>query len=163
MEIVLREMRPEDLDRVTAILAHWRLAPVAASPDVPEPEVRSIPVATTLVALRDGTIIGIGSYVLTGERRADTLLLAVDPACRGEGVGNRLQTARLERMKALGIETVVTESDRPETIDWYVRRFGYRVAGTRPKRHPFGFEGAADWTILELDLSRWSADAPSSR
>jgi ribosomal protein S18 acetylase RimI-like enzyme len=162
MEIILREMRPDDLDRVTAILAHWRMAPVAASPDIPMPEVQSIPVATTLVALLDGAIVGIGSYVLAGDGRADTLLLAVDPACRGAGVGERLQTARLERMRAQGVETVVTEADRPETIDWYVRRFGYRVVGTRPKRHPFGFEGAADWTILELDLARWFAN-PTAR
>jgi ribosomal protein S18 acetylase RimI-like enzyme len=163
MEVVLREMRPDDLDRVTAILARWHMAPVAAGPDIPMPEVRAIPIATTLVALRDGVIVGIGSYVLAGERRGDTLLLAVDPECRGAGIGVRLQTARLARMKAEGVETVVTETDRPESVDWYVRKFGYRIVGTRPKRHPFGFEGAADWTVLELDLRRWSADALSRR
>jgi hypothetical protein len=44
-----------------------------------------------------------------------------------------------------------------------VRRFGYRVVGTRPKRHRFGFAGAADWTVLELDLKRWSAAATAKR
>ena len=163
MEIVLREMRTEDLGRVTAILAHWHMAPMGASPEIPNPELTAIPVDTTFVALIDGAIVGVGSYVLVGSGRGETLLMAVDPLHRGAGVGSRLQTARLARMKSLGVTMVITDADRPETIAWYIRNFGYRVVGTRPKRHAFGFAGADEWTVLELDLDTWSPRPPRPR
>jgi hypothetical protein len=55
-------------------------------------------------------------------------------------------------MKALGIRHVRTEADRPETIAWYVRKFGYRVAGTVPKKHAFSLPDVGYWTVLTLDL-----------
>jgi len=160
MDVVLRGMRADDLDRVRSILAYWNMAPTPASPEVPNPELPFIPVDATIVATVDGAVVGAGNYVLVGRGRGETLSLAVDPAYRRAGIGTLLQTARLERMKALGVTTVVTDADRPETIDWYIRKFGYRVVGTRPKRHAFGLEGVDFWTVLELDLRGWS---PSPR
>jgi hypothetical protein len=48
---------------------------------------------------------------------------------------------------------VRTETDRPATVRWYVRRFGYRVVGTNPKKHAFSLPDVAVWTVLELDLA----------
>jgi len=150
--IAIRKMRPEDDDRIVAILSHWNMAPVPATPERPDSEIAAIEIGNTFVASADGKIVGVASYVLHGERRAETEILAVDPAWRGIGIGTRLQTARLAEMKARGVKQVRTKADRPETIAWYVRKFGYRIAGTAPKKHAFGLEGVDRWTVLELDL-----------
>jgi uncharacterized protein with GYD domain len=56
-------------------------------------------------------------------------------------------------MRERGIRTVRTETDRPETVRWYVERFGYRIVGTNPKKHAFSLAGVDYWTVLELDLA----------
>jgi 3-keto-5-aminohexanoate cleavage enzyme len=96
--------------------------------------------------------VGVASYILHGPRRAETTSLAVDPRWRGSGVGEKLHRARLAEMKALGVEEIFTETDRPEVIAWYVRKFGYRVAGTRRKKHAFSLPDVDHWTVLELSL-----------
>jgi len=55
-------------------------------------------------------------------------------------------------MKSRGIRQVLTETDRPEVVQWYVRKFGYRIAGTRRKKHAFSLPGVDHWTVLELSL-----------
>jgi hypothetical protein len=67
-------------------------------------------------------------------------------------VGEALQQARLAELKALGVRHVRTEADRPETIAWYVKKFGYRVTGSAPKKHAFSLPEVGRWTILTLDL-----------
>ena len=150
-QIEIRKMRPEDLGRVIEILAAWNMAPVAASPQCPEVEATGLAVGSTFVAVAGGTIVGVSSYVLH-ESWAETASLAVDPAWRGKGVGESLQRARLSELKALGIRHVRTETDRPETIAWYLKKFGYRVAGTAPKKHAFSLPDVGHWTVLTLDL-----------
>ena len=59
----------------------------------------------------------------------------------------------LEEMKKKGITRVRTETDRPETIKWYIEKFGYRVIGKNPKKHIFSDPDIKEWTVLELDLS----------
>ena len=150
--ITLRPMRPEDAPRALEILAHWNLKPQPPTPERPQPERATLEVATSFVALVDGEIVGVASYRIHAGGLGETASLAVDPAWLGAGVGLRLQRARLEAMKALGVRRVRTEADRPEAIAWYQRKFGYRVVDTQPKRHPFGLETVDRWTVLELDL-----------
>ena len=52
------------------------------------------------------------------------------------------------------------KTDRPETIDWYVRHFGYQISGTHPKKHTFSLPDVDEWTILELDLEAYRAQKP---
>ena len=156
MQVVIRKMRAHDLERVTAILAFWSMAPAPASATLPDPELLAIPIDTTFVAVVDGMIVGVGSYILVGDDRGQTLVLAVDPAYHIAGIGTGLQTARLGEMKALGIVEVQTDADRPEAIEWYVKKFGYRVVGRKPKKHTFGLEGVDHWPVLELDLRTWT-------
>jgi predicted N-acetyltransferase YhbS len=151
-QIEIRPMRPHELGRVIEILACWNMAPVAPSADIPEPEATGLEVGSTFVALDGGRVVGVSSYVLRGADRAETASLAVDPGWRGRGIGERLQRARLAAMKARGVRHVRTETDRPETIAWYLRKFGYRVAGTAPKKHAFSLEDVPHWTVLELNL-----------
>lgn len=151
-EAVIRKMRPDDVDRAVAILAQWNMAPMPPSPEVPDPERSALDVGNAFVALADGEVVGVCSYILHPDGLAETASLAVDRGCRGAGIGERLQRARLEEMKARGVVKVRTEADRPEVIDWYVRKFGYRVAGSVRKKHCFSREDVERWTVLELEL-----------
>ncbi|MFI6154084.1 GNAT family N-acetyltransferase [Kitasatospora sp. NPDC051170] len=57
--------------------------------------------------------------------------LAVDPACRGVGLGQRLLTLAEQRIAALGVTEVVidTSAEAVELVGWY-RRQGYVPTGT---------------------------------
>ena len=55
-------------------------------------------------------------------------------------------------MKKQGFKKIHTETDRPEIIDWYVKKFGYKVVGKNKKKHSFSLEDVDYWTVLELDL-----------
>lgn len=150
----IRKMKQHELARAVEILSCWNMAPVAPSAACPEPEETGLGIGSTFVAIVEGSIVGVSSYVLRGDGWAETASLAVDPAWRGKGVGESLQRARIEELKTLGIRHVKTEADRPESIAWYLRKFGYRIAGTAPKKHKFGLEDVPHWTVLVLDLDR---------
>lgn len=150
--ISIRKMREEDLPDCMAILEGWNMAPRPPSDDTPEPERAGIEIANGFVAESDGRIVGTCSYIVHSADLAETASLAVDPAFKGGGAGFLLQQARLDEMRRRGIKTVRTETDRPETIRWYVERFGYRIVGTNPKKHAFSLADVDYWTVLELDL-----------
>jgi ribosomal-protein-alanine N-acetyltransferase len=58
-------------------------------------------------------------------------------------------------MHLRGCKVVITNADRPETIDWYKRKFGYREVGTLKKQHEFGHPDIDHWTTMEADIDRW--------
>ena len=149
----IRKMREQDLPACMAILEDWNMAPRPPSDDTPEPERTAIEVANGFVAEAGGRIVGTCSYIVHEAGLAETASLAVDPAFKGGGVGYLLQKARLDEMRERGIRAVRTETDRPETVRWYVERFGYRIVGTNPKKHAFSLAGVDHWTVLELDLA----------
>ena len=152
-EVTVRKMREADLPAALRILGLWNMAPRPPSADVPDPERSGIELANAFVAEADGRIVGTCSYFMLGDDWAETASLAVDPAFKGGGVGALLQAARLDEMRHRGVRHVRTETDRPETIRWYVERFGYRIVGTNPKKHTFSLPDVDYWTVLELDLS----------
>lgn len=152
-DVAIRQMRPDDVEPAMAILDEWDMAPETGRADAERGELR---VDNSVVADHDGTVVGVASYIVHGEGVAETASLAVTEAYRGEGIGYRLQTARLEEMRSRGIETVRTETDRPETIEWYVEQFGYERVGTTPKKHDFSLSDVDEWTVLELDLEAWA-------
>jgi predicted N-acetyltransferase YhbS len=155
-EVTIRKMRQDDLPRATEILNCWGLAPRPPTPDLPDVESTGLErLGAAIVAVVGDEIVGVASYILHDGRRAETGSLAVDPAWRGAGIGARLQRARLSELSELGVEEVLTESDRPDVVEWYLRKFGYRVAGTRRKKHEFGLPDVDHWTVLKLDLRQW--------
>lgn len=156
MEILIRKMVEEDLPEAVALLARWNMAP---RPDLPDAERSGIERANSFVATAEGRVVGVASYLVWSDDLAETASLAVSPELRGAGVGHRLQTARLDEMRARGIRRVRTETDRPETIRWYREKFGYRVVGTNPKKHAFSLEDVDHWTVLELELDGPGAGA----
>lgn len=149
----IRKMTEEDVQRAMEILDEWDMAPETDRDGAERSEIR---VENSFVAEDGDAVVGTASYILHTETLAETASMAVDPDYRGEGIGYRLQTARLEEMHARGIETVRTETDRPRTIEWYVEKFGYEKVGTNPKKHEFSLSDVDEWTVLELDLSAWA-------
>jgi predicted N-acetyltransferase YhbS len=150
--IQIRKMVPADMQQAIDILKQWNMAPIAASKAIPNPERSGINIDNTFVAVADDHIVGVGSYLGLSDDVAETASLAVDPSYKGKGVGYRLQVARLKEMKERGFLRVRTETDRPETIQWYIRKFGYRKIGENPKKHSFSLDSVDYWTVLELDL-----------
>ena len=148
----IRKMRESDRQAAMQILGAWNMAPTQASADRPNPERSQLDVATTFVATLKGRLVGVGSYIQLDERHAETASLAVDPEFLGCGIGYRLHEARVVEMRRRGIRHLRTESDRPAVIHWYTGKFGYRIVGKNPKKHDFGWSGADEWTILEVEL-----------
>ncbi len=152
MKVVIRRMRESDRPRVMELLDAWNMAPFAPTAEIPAPDRTGLDVERTWVAEADGRVVGTASYILRGEGAAETSGLAVDPSLRGARIGERLHEERLAEMKRIGITRAFTETDRPWVIEWYRRKFGCRVVGTKPKAHAFSEPGINEWTILELDL-----------
>lgn len=150
--IVVRKMEEADRPAAMEILSRWNMAPRPPSAEQPEVERSGLDLGRSFVAESGGRVVGVASWIDHGGGLAETASLAVDPSVRGRGIGFLLQEARLAEMRALGIRRVRTETDRPETIRWYVGRFGYRVVGRNPKKHEFSRKDVDHWTVLELEL-----------
>lgn len=157
-DVIIRPMRESDVPAALAILKQWNMDP---RPEEPNAERSELDVARSFVAERDGKIMGTASYIVLEPGSAETASLAVEPGSRGLGLGYRLQAARLEAMWEQGIRHVRTETDRPETVQWYIDRFGYQPTGTIPKKHDFSVSGIERWTVLELDLGKWISSRES--
>ncbi len=122
---------------------------------VPSPEMPEFDLACAFVARLDGRVVGVAGYKVLSPVAAKTTLLAVLPEVRGHGIGRLLQERRMDALAQLGVRTLTTNADRPETIAWYEKHFGYRRVGTLAKLHSFGREDIHEWTTLETDLTCW--------
>jgi amino-acid N-acetyltransferase len=80
-----------------------------------------------LLAFRSGELVGCAAVEV---RRADALLrsVAVAPAARGQGIGEKLVSRVLEHARAFGVETawLLTTTAEP----WFARR-GFVVSDRR--------------------------------
>lgn len=155
-EVRIRPMRESDVPAAMEVLGRWNMAP---RPDEPDAERTGLVVDQSFVAERGGRVVGTASYLMLGPDTAETASLAVDPGSRGLGLGYRLQVARLKAMWRRGVRRVRTETDRPDTIRWYIEKFGYRRIGTNPKKHDFSLSAVDHWVVLELDLADWVREA----
>lgn len=153
MAIEIRKMEPADFEQVMKLLAHWNIAPVAPSPDLPVPERTEIAIDNAYVAIDGDRVVGVCSYILHSPILAEGASFCVDPAYHCRGIGEKLILAMRRGMFARGIRTVRSEADRPGTIRWLVERMGCRVVGTSSKRHAFGSPDVGEWTVLEFDLA----------
>ena len=152
--IEIRKIRKDELPMAIAILEKWNMAPQAMSSEIPSPERESLIVEHTFVALDNEKIIGVCSYLILSKEEAETASLAIDPTYKGKGIGYKLQVTRLREMKKRGFSKVHTETDRQETINWYINKFGYKIIGTNPKKHDFSLKDIDFWTVLKLDLTK---------
>jgi len=147
----VRQAGASDRDDVLRVLASANFRPV------PSPEAPEFDLDRFFVTELDGEIVGAAGYKVLPDGSGKTTLMAVDPRYRRRGIGHRLQAARMDTMHRLGCTRVVTNADRPETIEWYERKFGYRKIGTLEKLHEFGDPDVSHWTTLEADLNAWAA------
>ena len=122
---------------------------------VPSPEMDDFDVGVWFVAEVAGEIVGVAGHRILrdGDGLAGkTTLLAVLPEHRELGIGRALQELRMDLMRDAGATRVITNADRPETIAWYQRHFGYRRVGEVEKIHEFGLPDVDRWTTLEAPL-----------
>lgn len=139
-----------DREAILAVMEHWNMH------HVPSEEMAELDLDRFFVARDEhGEVVGASGYALLGDGQGKTTLLGVVPGYAGTGLGAALQERRLLAMAEQGVHTVTTNADRPETIAWYKRRFGYREVGELAKVHEFGLPDVDRWTTLELDLTRW--------
>jgi GNAT superfamily N-acetyltransferase len=122
---------------------------------VPSAEMEDFDVGHWFVAESAGRVVGVAGFRLLGSPAGPvgkTTLLAVCPELREHGIGRALQELRMEEMRRAGAARVITNADRPETIAWYVRHFGYREVGQVAKVREFGLTEVDHWTTLEAEL-----------
>lgn len=140
---------PQDRDEIINVLMPWNLH------HIPSPEADEIEFSCFFVAKVQGKIVGVSGYKLLGDNAGRTRSLAVYPEFQGTGIGKVLQDTRLEAMYSAGVTKVYTDIDRPETILWYKKHYGYKEIGQRKKRSKHGSLDTDFAAILELDLDMY--------
>ncbi len=151
--VIIRRAQPEDREAILEVMRPWNMH------HVPSPEMESIDLSCFFVARVDGRVVGAAGYKVLSEGQGKTTLLGVLPEYTGLGIGRVLQEARLREMARLGVERVTTNADRPATIAWYKRLFGYREIGSLKKLHSFGDPNIDRWATLQIDLLEYMARA----
>ena len=124
---------------------------------IPSQEMPGLTYENYFVAMVEGQVVGFCGYKVLSATAAKTELMVVDREHRGEGIGYALQVQRMEDMLRRGIRMLATNTDLPETIEWYKKHFGYREIGTLQKFHEYGDPTIDHWTTLQMDLVEWAA------
>ena len=146
VEIEIRRPSESDREGILAVLRTANFDAIGSS-EMPE-----FPLSDCFIAVAGKTIVGVGGYRILDADTAKTTLLAVDPAWRGRGIGTRLQTVRLEVMKAKGVKRIYTNTDDDAVIAWLERRHGFRRSGERiAKLRPFGRADKDHWVNMVWD------------
>jgi len=146
MDFVIERAVPNDREAILNVLEPWNMH------RVPSPGVEDIDFSSFFVAKVAHKIVGVGGYQLLDATKAKTRLLAVYPELQGTGIGKALQDKRLEEMYKQGVKYVITDADRPETVLWYKKYYGYQEVKKQQKTTSHGLASAQFTTILELDL-----------
>lgn len=136
--------------------AIMRLLEQANMHRIPSAEMPALTFDNYWVARRGDEVLGFCGYKVLSATDAKTELMVVDESARGLGVGLLLQAKRMDEMLARGLRTVTTNADRPATIAWYKKHFGYREVGRLAKLHEFGDPHIGEWTTLQADLTEWA-------
>jgi ribosomal-protein-alanine N-acetyltransferase len=145
----LRRARQEDMPNMLKVLKSANMH------HIPSEEMPELNWSCCFIAELAGEVIGMCGYKILTESEAKTTVMAVLPAFHGWGVGNALQSRRMEELKRKNIRFLTTNADRPEVIAWYKKHFGYKEMGSLAKIHEFGRPDINRWTTLRTDLSTW--------
>lgn len=122
---------------------------------VPSPEMPDMDWRCYFVARVNGRIVGAAGYKVLSATEAKTTLMVVHPDFRRFGIGKMLQERRMLTLCEMGIHTLVTNADIPETIAWYKKHYGYEEIGRLKKVHEFGRPDIDSWTTLRTNLIDW--------
>jgi len=75
----------------------------------------------------DGTVVGCGALHVMWEDLAEVRTVAVDPQCRGQGIGRRIVSALLDTARELGVRRVFVLTFETD----FFGSFGFsRIEGT---------------------------------
>jgi len=151
-DVRIEKAREEDVPAIMELLK------VANMHNIPSEEMPDLDYRFYFVARDGDRLAGFSGYKILSDTEGKTQLMVVHPDYRRRGIGIRLQEERLLAMAAEGVRKVITNADRPETIAWYKKHFGYREIGKLKKVHEFGDPGIDEWTTLEMDLAPWMRD-----
>lgn len=126
--LVIRRMQPEDIPRVCAVDCHCFPTPWSA--DTFEGECRSM-VGYYRVAERAGEILGyLGSQIIQDEAHITTF--GVDPACRQQGVGERLLADLLREAVRSGCRRITLEvRESNQAAQRLYRKYGFAPVSRR--------------------------------
>lgn len=149
MNLSIEKANLTDKDAIFEVLKQWNMH------HIPSPEMAELDLSYCYVAKFQDKVVGVGGYKMLSETEGKTTVLAIYPEFQGFGIGKLLQVKRLEAMHALGARTVTTNVDRPLTIVWYKKYFGYKEIGTLKKLCSFGSENIDHWTTLRMDLGEY--------
>lgn len=122
---------------------------------IPSAEMPELDWQCCFVAEVGGRVVGMSGYKVLSATEGKTTLLAVLPEYRRSGIGRALQVKRMQVLLDRDIRFLTTNADRPETIAWYKKYFGYQEIGSLPKEHEFGRPDVDSWTTLKTDLVAW--------
>jgi uncharacterized protein (DUF849 family)/N-acetylglutamate synthase-like GNAT family acetyltransferase len=151
----IRFARPGDIPGIIELMKPYNMH------HIPSPEMGLLDYKCFIVAEHNGGLIGAAGYTFLANDVGKTTLMAVRPDCAKSGLGKELQTRRMRILRSLGCVKIITNADRPDTIAWYKRNFGYREIGKLPKLHSFGLDDVKEWTTLEADLKSIEMPVPS--
>jgi 3-keto-5-aminohexanoate cleavage enzyme len=142
----IQPARSGDREAILKVMEPWNMH------RVPSPEMAELDISCFFVARVDGRIVGASGYTILSQKVGKTTLLGVLPDYAKMGIGRALHDERLRAMARLGVTKVVTNADRPATIAWYKKNWGYEEVGRLKKVSPFGDDAVDHWTTLEMDL-----------
>lgn len=151
----IRFARPGDISGIIELMKPYNMH------HIPSPEMGALDYKCFIVAEQKGGLIGAAGYTFLANDTGKTTLMAVHPDYARLGLGKELQTRRMQILRSLGCVKIITNADRPDTIAWYKRNFGYREIGKLPKLHSFGLDDVKAWTTLEADLTTVDIPFPS--
>ncbi len=142
----IRKAIEQDRSQILEVMKPWNMH------RVPSLEMEELDINCFFVAVVDSKVVGASGYKILDQNKGKTTLLGVVPAYNGKGIGKILQEKRLKAMYDAGLQTVITNADRPATIKWYIKNYGYRKVGNLKKVSSFGDDSIDEWTTLEMDL-----------
>ena len=146
--MITRLMKESDLDRVMAIDEASFAVPWSRKSL--EDDLRGNPAARYLVIEEDGKVIGFGGmwFVLD---ECQVTNVAVDPACRGRGVGTALMDAMVQLAADSGMSSMTLEVRRSNepAIRLYAAH-NFRKVGCRKGYYEDNHEDAVIMTAIDL-------------
>jgi len=145
-ETLIRKASESDRVDILRIMEHWNMH------HVPSEEMPDLDISCFFIAEQKGRVVGASGYKILSPTEGKTTLLGVDPHINGKGIGRKLQLARMKAMYDMGVESLITNADRPRTISWYKVFFDYEEIGSIPKVHSFGDDSVSHWTTLKTNL-----------
>ncbi len=146
---------------------HWGLPIITPTREYMPPEVEGL-----VWRAHDGRAVGLVTWAVDGQRAE---IVSINALKRGRGIGSRLMDAAEEELRRRGVRAahLVTTSDNPRALSFYVRR-GYRlvrlhldamdgVRQAKPQVPLTGNDGIPLRDMWELERGLWFLPARGRR